>query len=251
MQGLADGYFIIPVTIGDFLADHRPDGLTTDHPAFAESRKQVEDQVKRLLSINGKRTVKEIHWELGRIMWDNVGMARNEKGLKQAISDIRALREEFWRNVKVTGDAEQFNKNLEFAGRVADFLELGELMAIDALEREESCGGHFREEYQTPDGEALRRDELLPTWRCGSTKATMSRLSCTKSSCNFEYVQADAAELQVVDGKGRARDEISPQDLAASRAPCRGRFRITRGGRHLAGQVVLGNAGSAEREADQ
>src|SRR5690606_33088715 len=161
MQGLADGYFIIPVTIGDFLADHRPDGLTTEHPAFAEAKREVEDQIKRLLSINGKKTVKEFHWELGRIMWNKVGMARNEKGLKEAISEIRALREDFWKNVKVVGENESLNKNLEFAGRVADYLELGELMAMDALEREESCGGHFREEYQTPDGEALRRDELF------------------------------------------------------------------------------------------
>lgn len=189
MQGLADGYFIVPVTIGDFLADHRPDGLTTDHPAFRDGIKQVEDQVKRLLSINGKRTVKDIHWELGRIMWDNVGMARNEKGLKQAISDIRALREEFWRNVKVTGGAGHFNKNLEFAGRVADFLELGELMAIDALQREESCGGHFREEYQTPDGEALRRDDLFAYVSVWEHKGDDEPAHMHKEPLNFEYVQ--------------------------------------------------------------
>ena len=161
MQGLADGYFIIPVTIGDFLAEHRPDGLKTDHPAFKEAIRNVEDNVKRLLSINGKRTVREYWWELGRIMWDYVGMSRNAEGLKKAISDIRALREEYWKNVRVPGSAEDLNKSLELAGRVADFLELGELMAMDALDREESCGGHFREEYQTPDGEALRRDDLF------------------------------------------------------------------------------------------
>ena len=161
MQGLADGYFIIPVTIGDFLAQHRPDGLKTDHPAFKEAMREVEDRVKRLLSIQGKRTPREYWWELGRIMWDYVGMSRNAEGLKKAISDIRALREEYWKNVKVPGAAEDLNKSLELAGRVADFLELGELMAMDALDREESCGGHFREEYQTPDGEALRRDDLF------------------------------------------------------------------------------------------
>ncbi|OUM99885.1 MAG: succinate dehydrogenase flavoprotein subunit [Firmicutes bacterium ZCTH02-B6] len=161
MQGLADGYFIIPVTIGDFLAEHRPDGLKADHPAFKEVIRNVEDNVKRLLSINGKRTVREYWWELGRIMWDNVGMSRNAEGLKKAISDIRALREEYWQNVRVPGSAEDLNKSLELAGRVADFLELGELMARDALDREESCGGHFREEYQTPNGEALRRDDLF------------------------------------------------------------------------------------------
>ncbi len=159
MQGLADGYFVIPVTIGDFLATHRPDGLKTDHPAFKEAMRGVEDQVKRLLSINGKKTVREYWWELGRIMWDYVGMSRNEQGLKKAISDIRALREQYWKDVKVPGSAADLNKSLELAGRVADFLELGELMAMDALDRAESCGGHFREEYQTPDGEALRRDD--------------------------------------------------------------------------------------------
>src|SRR5690606_30764233 len=161
MQGLADGYFIIPVTIGDFLAEHRPDGLKTDHPAFKEAIRNVQDQIKRLLSINGKRTVREYWWELGRIMWDYVGMSRNAEGLKKAISDIRALREEYWTSGRVPGSAEDLNKSLELAGRVADSLELGELMAMDALDREESCGGHFREEYQTPDGDALRRDDLF------------------------------------------------------------------------------------------
>ncbi|MFS8524008.1 MAG: fumarate reductase/succinate dehydrogenase flavoprotein subunit [Limnochordales bacterium] len=189
MQGLADGYFILPVTIGDFLADHRPDGLTTDHPAFKEARRQAEDQIKRLLGINGKRTVKEIHWELGRVMWDFVGMARNAEGLKKAISEIRALREEFWRNVKVTGGPDHFNKNLEFAGRVADFLELGELMAIDALEREESCGGHFREEYQTPDGEALRRDDLFAHVSVWEYKGDDQPAVMHKEPLVFEYAK--------------------------------------------------------------
>lgn len=159
MQGLADGYFVIPATIGDYLAGHRPDGLKTDHEAFTKSVAVVNEQVKQLLGINGSKTVRDYHWELGRIMWDKVGMARNEKGLKQAISDIRALRQDYWKNVRVGGVNEDLNKNLEFAGRVADFLELGEVMAMDALERAESCGGHFREEYQTPEGEALRRDD--------------------------------------------------------------------------------------------
>jgi len=187
MQGLADGYFIIPVTIGDFLADHRPDKLTTDHPAFKESVQQVEDQVKRLLSINGKTTVREFHWELGRIMWDKVGMARNEKGLKEAISEIRALREEFWKDVKVIGSADDFNKSLEMAGRVADYLELGELMARDALEREESCGGHFREEYQTEDGEALRRDDLFCHVSVWEYKGDDQPAAFHKEPLTFEY----------------------------------------------------------------
>lgn len=159
MQGLADGYFVIPVTIGDYLADHRPDGLTTDHPAFKEAVADVKDQTKRLLSIGGQKSARQFWWELGRIMWEKVGMARNEKGLTEAISDIQALREEYWKNLKVTGDDGGMNRGLELAGRVADFLELGELMARDALDRAESCGGHFREEHQTPDGEALRHDD--------------------------------------------------------------------------------------------
>lgn len=159
MQGLADGYFVLPATISDYLADHWPDGLTTDHPAFSEGVAEIEDQINRLLSIQGDKTVHEFYVELGNIMWDKVGMARTEEGLKEAISQIRALREEYWQNVKVAGSGETLNYNLELAGRLADFLELGELMAKDALEREESCGGHFREEYQTPEGEAMRRDD--------------------------------------------------------------------------------------------
>ncbi len=189
MQGLADGYFIIPVTIGDFLADHRPDGLSTDHPAFAQAIKDVEDQIKRLLSIKGKKTVREFHWELGRIMWDYVGMARNAQGLTKAISDIRALREEFWKNVKVVGENEDYNKSLEFAGRVADYLELGELMAMDALDREESCGGHFREEYQTPDGEALRRDDLFCHVSVWEHKGDIKDSVRHKEPLEFEYVK--------------------------------------------------------------
>ncbi len=159
MQGLADGYFVIPATISDYLADNRPDGLGTDHDAFTESVNGINEQVSSLLGVNGSKSVRDFHWELGRIMWEKVGMARNEKGLTEAISDIQALREDYWKNVKVGGSNEEFNKSLEFAGRVADFIELGELMARDALDRAESCGGHFREEYQTSDGEALRNDE--------------------------------------------------------------------------------------------
>lgn len=159
MQGLADGYFIIPYTIGDYLATSGLKGVTTDNPAFAEDEKKINDTVKKLLSIKGKRTVDEIHRELGKVMWDKVGMARNEQGLTQAIGEIKGLREEFWKNVNVTGSAGDLNQTLERAGRVADYLELGELMAKDALERKESCGGHFREEYQTDENEARRDDE--------------------------------------------------------------------------------------------
>ncbi len=159
MQGLADGYFIIPYTLGDYLAGTELPKIGTDHLAFKEVEAEIKNQISRLLSIKGKKTVLEFHRELGKIMWDYVGMSRNEAGLKHALEVIPKLREEFWQNVLIPGDSDSLNKNLEFAGRVADFLELGELMALDALHRKESCGSHFREEYQTKDGEALRDDE--------------------------------------------------------------------------------------------
>lgn len=159
MQGLADGYFVIPYTLGDYLATSKLGKVTTDHPEFAKEEKSVNDLVNKLLSIKGKQTVDDIHKRLGRIMWDNVGMARNEKGLNKAIKEISALRDEFWKDVNVTGNAGELNQTLERAGRVIDYLELGELMAKDALQRNESCGGHFREEYQTEENEAKRDDE--------------------------------------------------------------------------------------------
>jgi succinate dehydrogenase / fumarate reductase, flavoprotein subunit len=160
MQGLADGYFVIPYTIGAYLSKEiMTKAISTDHEAFVEAEKNVQDTINRLLSIKGSKTVDYYHKKLGLIIWNQCGMARNEAGLKQAISDVQALREEFWSNVKVPGDANSLNPELEKAGRVADFLELGELMCKDALERKESCGGHFREEYQTEEGEALRDDE--------------------------------------------------------------------------------------------
>jgi succinate dehydrogenase / fumarate reductase flavoprotein subunit len=159
MQGLADGYFIIPYTIGNYLAGLKPGGVTTAHPEFKKAEAEVDARVKRLLGIRGKRTVDSFHRELGRIMWEYCGMARNEQGLETALGKIPALREQYWRDVSVLGGGGELNQSLEKAGRVADFLELGELMCLDALERRESCGGHFREEFQTPDGEALRDDE--------------------------------------------------------------------------------------------
>jgi succinate dehydrogenase / fumarate reductase flavoprotein subunit len=158
MQGLADGYFIIPYTIGDYLAMTPLGKVDATHAAFQEAESRVSSQVQRLLGIKGHRTVDSFHRELGRILWEYCGMARSEKGLQTALAKIPALREEFWRNVSVLGSGEEINQSLEKAGRVADFLELGELLCRDALERRESCGGHFREEYQTPDGEALRDD---------------------------------------------------------------------------------------------
>jgi succinate dehydrogenase / fumarate reductase flavoprotein subunit len=158
MQGLADGYFVIPYTIGDYLASNKLEKVTTDHPAFREAKEQVEQRTKKLLGIKGTRTVDSFHRELGQIMWDKCGMARDAAGLKEALVRIPKLREEFWQNVRVLGSNEEINQSLEKAGRVADFLEFAELMCIDALQREESCGGHFRTEHQTEDGEAKRND---------------------------------------------------------------------------------------------
>ncbi|MBJ6143751.1 fumarate reductase/succinate dehydrogenase flavoprotein subunit [Hymenobacter sp. BT559] len=159
MQGLADGYFVIPYTIGDQLAQTPPKPVTTDHPAFAEAKAAVQARVEQLLSIKGNRTPDDFHKALGHIMWEYCGMARNAEGLKHAKAEIQKLRREFWQDVKVVGSGEEMNQALEKAGRVADFLELGELMIDDAYNRNESCGGHFREEYQTPEGEALRDDD--------------------------------------------------------------------------------------------
>ena len=160
MQGLADGYFVIPYTLGNNLADDiRTKAIPTDHPAFVAAEKAVSDRINRLMGIKGTESVESFHKRLGKIMWDKCGMARNEQGLKEAIAEIGALRKEFWSNVRIPGDVNEFNPELDKAGRVADFIELGELMCIDALNRNESCGGHFREEYQTEDGEALRDDE--------------------------------------------------------------------------------------------
>jgi succinate dehydrogenase / fumarate reductase flavoprotein subunit len=158
MQGLADGYFVIPYTIGDYLAQMPSDKVTTDHPAFKEAEQQVQARIQKFLTTNGTKSVDQYHKELGLLMWDYCGMARNAEGLQFAKGKIRELREDFWRNVRVLGENEELNQTLEKAGRVADFLELGELMVDDALHRNESCGGHFREEYQTPENEALRDD---------------------------------------------------------------------------------------------
>ncbi len=159
MQGLADGYFVIPYTVGDYLATLPYEKVDVDHPEFKKAEEDVKNKIKTLLSINGTKTVDEIHRELGKIMWDYCGMSRTKEGLEKALTMIQELRQEFWQNVKVIGSNEELNFTLEKANRVADFLELGELMIRDAHDRNESCGGHFREEYQTPEGEALRDDE--------------------------------------------------------------------------------------------
>jgi len=160
MQGLADGYFVIPYTIGAYLAaEIRNPAIPTDAEPFVKAEQEVKERLEKLMSIKGSKPVDYFHKKLGKIMWDECGMARNEKGLTQAIKDIQALQQEFWSDVRIPGELDNFNPELEKAGRVADFLELGELMCIDALNRQESCGGHFREEFQTEDGEALRDDE--------------------------------------------------------------------------------------------
>jgi succinate dehydrogenase / fumarate reductase flavoprotein subunit len=159
MQGLADGYFVIPYTLAHYIGATPIEAITTDHDAFKEAEHAVQERINRMLAVKGSKTPRSLHRELGRLLWDEVGMARNEAGLKKALARIPQLREEFWQNVSVPGDANNLNKNLEYAGRVADYLEFAELLALDALHRTESCGGHFREESQTPDGEAKRDDE--------------------------------------------------------------------------------------------
>jgi len=170
MQGLADGYFVVPLTIGDYFGSNKLEQLTADNPAVRATEDAVRARTERLLSINGSRTVASIHRELGRVMWEYCGMARDAAGLNKALQLIPELREEFWRDVRVPGTGAELNQSLEHAGRVADFLELAELMCIDALQREESCGGHFRTEHQTADGEALRHDDkfaYVSAWEYG------------------------------------------------------------------------------------
>jgi succinate dehydrogenase / fumarate reductase flavoprotein subunit len=170
MQGLADGYFVVPLTIGDYFGSNKLEPITADNPAVRATEDEVRARTERLLSINGSRTVASIHRELGRIMWEYCGMARDATGLNKALQLIPKLRDEFWRDVRVPGTGAELNQSLEHAGRVADFLELAELMCLDALHREESCGGHFRTEHQTPDGEALRHDDTfayVAAWEYG------------------------------------------------------------------------------------
>jgi len=188
MQGLADGYFVIPFTLGNYLASNKFETVGEDHPEAKAAKAQVSSRVEKLLSIKGNRTVDSFHRELGKIMWEHCGMARNEKGLREAIAHIRALKEEFWKNVNVLGESADLNQSLEKAGRVADFLELGELMCIDALERNESCGGHFREEYQTPEGEAMRDDEAFAYAAAWEYKGEGQPAELHKEDLTFEYV---------------------------------------------------------------
>jgi succinate dehydrogenase / fumarate reductase, flavoprotein subunit len=189
MQGLADGYFIIPYTLGNYLANAKPGKIADDAPAAKEAVANATGITKKLLNGNGTRTVDSFHRELGKIIWDYCGMARNDGGLKKALSLIPALREEFWKSVRVLGANEEFNQSLEKAGRVADFLELGELMCRDALDRKESCGGHFREEYQTPEGEALRDDANFSYAAAWEYKGEGSTPGLSKEPLTFNYVK--------------------------------------------------------------
>ncbi|MBK7214433.1 MAG: fumarate reductase/succinate dehydrogenase flavoprotein subunit [Bacteroidales bacterium] len=190
MQGLADGYFVLPYTLQNYLADQiNVPRFQTDTKEFDEAEKQVRGRIQKLMDVKGSKPVDYFHKQLGRIMWDNVGMGRNKAGLEKAIEQIRKTREEFWKDVKIPGDVDGLNPELEKAGRVADFLELGELMAMDALNREESCGGHFREEYQTPEGEAMRNDADFMYVAAWEYKGDNVAPEVHKESLNYESIE--------------------------------------------------------------
>ncbi|MEZ5134079.1 MAG: hypothetical protein R2699_03225 [Acidimicrobiales bacterium] len=190
MQGLADGYFVIPYVLGDYLAGMLGDPVVpTSDPVFAQAEAGVRDDVARWLSVNGTRSVDHYHRELGKIVWDYCGMGRNKAGLEKALSEIPALREEFRTNVRVPGSADTINQSLEKVQRVDDFFELGELMCRDALHREESCGGHFREEHQTEEGEALRDDEHFAYVAAWEWQGPGTAQELNKEQLDFEYVK--------------------------------------------------------------
>ncbi|MEK7253335.1 MAG: fumarate reductase/succinate dehydrogenase flavoprotein subunit, partial [Bacteroidota bacterium] len=193
MQGLADGYFVVPYTVGTFLSKEiRTPKFSTDLPEFADAENAVQGRLQGLLNIKGKHTVDDFHRQLGKIMWNKCGMARTAEGLTEALADIPSLREEFYREVYVPGTMKEFNPELEKAHRVADFLELGQMMCMDALHRNESCGGHFREEYQTPEGEALRDDEnfaYVAAWEWSDVEKTPE---LRKERLVFEEVELKA-----------------------------------------------------------
>jgi len=190
MQGLADGYFVIPYTVQNYLADQiNVPFFKTDTQEFEQAEKEVRDRIERLLNNNGTKTVDSFHKKLGHIMWDHIGMARNKGGIETAIKEIRTLREDFWKDVKVPGSMQGVNVELEKATRVADFLELGELMAYDALNREESCGGHFREEYQTEEGEAVRNDKKFMYVSAWEYDGVDKEPVLNKEKLNYEYIE--------------------------------------------------------------
>jgi succinate dehydrogenase / fumarate reductase flavoprotein subunit len=189
MQGLADGYFILPYTLSDYLAKTKFSSLATNHSEFEKANKNVAERVEKLLAINGKQPVNEIHKKLGKVLWDFVGMGRNEQGLKKALKLIPEIREEFWKDAKVVGESDNLSLELEKAGRIADFLELAELLTFDALDRKESCGGHFREECQTPEGEALRNDKKYAYASAWEFTGDGKKPKLNKELLTFEYVK--------------------------------------------------------------
>jgi succinate dehydrogenase / fumarate reductase, flavoprotein subunit len=189
MQGLADGYFVIPATLAHYLASTQFAAVTTEHDAFKESAATVQARIDKLLASKGHKTPRQLHRELGAVLWNEVGMARNDTGLRKALARIPELREEFWENVSVPGEANNLNKNLEYAGRVADYLEFAEVLTLDALHRTESCGGHFREESQTPDGEALRHDDEFSYVAAWEFKGVGTPPELHKEPLTFEYVK--------------------------------------------------------------
>ena len=189
MQGLADGYFVIPNTIANYLAGVKPGQVKADHPEFKKSREDIDSQLKKLISINGKKSPAELHRQLGRVMWNNVGMARSKESLTETLKEVPKIRDEFWNNLKVTGSGAEFNQQLENAWRLADFLEFAELLARDALHREESCGGHFRVEHQTDDGEAMRDDENFAYVGAWEFKGVDKEPELHKEPLKFETVK--------------------------------------------------------------
>ncbi|HQJ90299.1 MAG TPA: fumarate reductase/succinate dehydrogenase flavoprotein subunit, partial [Paludibacteraceae bacterium] len=190
MQGLADGYFVLPYTIQNYLSDQiQVPRMSTDLPEFIEAEKAVNDKIKKLMSIKGKHSVDSIHKELGHIMWEYVGMGRTKQSLETAMKKIKDLKKEFWSNVRIPGDANTLNTELEKALRLSDFLEIGYLMALDSLDREESCGGHFREEYQTPEGEALRQDDKFSYVSCWHYQGEDKDPELLKEELNYEFAQ--------------------------------------------------------------
>jgi succinate dehydrogenase / fumarate reductase, flavoprotein subunit len=188
MQGLSDGYFIVPYTVGDYLASNKFTSVNESHPEVRNAVACAQQTIQKLLSIKGKRTVDSYHRELGKIVWDYCGMSRTAAGLNTAIEQIRGLRDEYWENLNVPGSAADLNQSLEKAGRVADFFELAELMCIDARERNESCGGHFREEYQTAEGEAQRDDENYSYTAAWGYRGYGNYPELVKEPLEFEYV---------------------------------------------------------------
>jgi succinate dehydrogenase / fumarate reductase flavoprotein subunit len=188
MQGLADGYFVLPVTVSNFLASQKAGGVDESHAAVRQTVSEVEERINKLLTIKGRRTPDSFHRELGTLVWDQCGMARTAAGLQQALTKIPQLREEFWSNLLVPGTGQELNQSLEQAGRVADFLEFSELMCRDALERNESAGGHFREEFQTEDGEAQRNDADYSYVAAWEYTGDVTRPKLNKEPLTFEYV---------------------------------------------------------------